>query len=314
MTTLFLHEQALVLDNGIAGETQRVDSANPATFSAAISGALGSPQDIYTQTFVPPGIDAPSIVMIVPGSLGIAPSHVYKAQLLTEAGFAACLVDPFGARKVESTVANQAQFSFAASAWDVLAVGAALHAQGRFSRLGLQGHSRGGSAIQLATAMQKFTAFKVPFAGVYAAYPWCGLQFLSPDVGATRVRSIIGDQDEWCSAQQVQGYTHSLVISGCAASCRIIAGAHHSFDRDTPLENVPDASVAPGAPTVFIDDDGTYLHPVAGRTPADTSERALMLYGIKAGYGVRGAHIGSREDDAELFHEDMILFWREVFA
>ena len=59
--------------------------------------------------------------MIVPGSLGVAPSHVAHAEALTRAGLATFVLDSFGARGVTSTVANQTQFSFAASAYDVLA-------------------------------------------------------------------------------------------------------------------------------------------------------------------------------------------------
>ena len=40
-------------------------------------------------------------------------------------GIAALVIDPFGARAVTSTVANQTQFSFAASAFDVLAAAGA---------------------------------------------------------------------------------------------------------------------------------------------------------------------------------------------
>ena len=61
------------------------------------------------------------VVTVVPGSLGVAASHVTHAETLTDAGLAAFVVDPFGARGITSTVANQAQYSFAASAWDVLA-------------------------------------------------------------------------------------------------------------------------------------------------------------------------------------------------
>ena len=313
MSTLFLHDHVITLENGIAGEPFVVESANPTTFYEAISQGGGVTQSIHAQTFVPTGTSEPPLVVVVPGSMGIAPSHVYKAELLTNAGFAACLLDPFGAREVSSTVSNQAQFSFAASAWDVLATLETLQNQQRFSRYGLQGHSRGGSAIQLAVSMANYTRHEVSIDGLYMAYPWCGFQFLNPGIGSTTVRSIIGDQDEWCLPQQVQGYTQSLCMAGVDASCRIVAGAHHSFDRDTPVELVADASVSPGAPTVFVMDDGTCVHPVLGPCPSDTSDRELMLYGIKAGYGVRGARIGTAENFADVFHEDMMNFWQQVF-
>ena len=61
------------------------------------------------------------VVIVVPGSLGVAPSHLRHAQTFVELGMAACVIDPFGRRGVTSTVSNQAQYSFAASAYDVLA-------------------------------------------------------------------------------------------------------------------------------------------------------------------------------------------------
>ncbi|MEM9624535.1 MAG: prolyl oligopeptidase family serine peptidase [Pseudomonadota bacterium] len=310
----YLHEGDITLENGILGTTWQVTTGNPATFYQAISAPDSVPEtQIFAQTFLPVNIDRPPIVIVVPGSLGIAPSHVYKAKLLTDAGMAACLLDPFGARHVESTVANQAQYSFAASAWDVSATVASLTEQGLVDpdRIGVQGHSRGGSAVLSAASMAKFTHFAGRIAGAYAAYPWSGQQFLNPDVGATKVRSIVGDQDEWCLPQQIQGHMQTLAMCGCDATWRIVAGAHHSFDRDTGVENVEAASVAPAAPTIYIDDDGTSIHPVNGRMPPDTSERDLMLYGIKAGYGKRGAHLGTAADYADIFHADMMTFWRD---
>ena len=315
--TTYLHDGDITLENGIRGDTWHVETGNPATFHQAISDPGSVPgTTICAQTFLPSHAGRIPIVVVVPGSLGIAPSHVYKAELLTNAGFGACLLDPFGSRNVESTVANQAQYSFAASAWDVLATVAALTEQGVVDadRIGVQGHSRGGAAALSAASMAKFTHFRGTIAGVYAAYPWSGQQFVNPSVGTTRVRSIVGDQDEWCLPQQVQAHMHALSLCGNDATCRIVAGAHHSFDRGTPVELVQDASVAPSAPTIYIDDDGTSLHPVEGRMAPETSERDLMLYGIKAGYGRRGARLGTTGDQADVFHADMMDFWQGCLA
>ncbi len=313
----FLHDGEIELENGLTGQLWEVETGDPATFYEAVSEPGAVPlRTIYAQSFFPTGAVQPAMVVVVPGSMGIAPSHVYKAELLTNAGYAACLLDPFGARQVTSTVANQAQFSFAASAWDVLATVAALTAKGQVnpSRIGVQGHSRGGAAVLSAASMSKFVDFPGTMAGVYAAYPWCGQQFLNPDVGRTKVRSIVGDRDEWCLPQQVQGHMQALRLCGNDATWRIVPGAHHSFDRATPVELIAEASVARSAPTIYIDDDGTSLHPVHGRSPAATSERELMLYGIKAGYGTRGAHLGTDADHAGIFHADMMAFWRDCFG
>jgi dienelactone hydrolase len=300
-----------VLENGVTGVSLTVVSANPDTFYQAISEPERMPAaELDAELFLPSGPGPWPAVIVVPGSLGIAPSHVTKARLLTDSGIAAMLLDPFGRRGVSSTVANQAQYSFAASAWDVLAAARTLaeHPAVEADRIGAQGHSRGGSAVLSAACLPRLIASARPLKAVYAAYPWCGQQFSRPLVGPTRVRAVIGDRDEWCLAQQVQGYLHAMRLCGGDASFRLFGGAHHSFDRDTPLELVADASVAPGAPTVFIEDDGC-VHPLTGEPSATISERELMLYGIKAGYGRRGATIGSEGDQASRFHEDMLAFW-----
>ena len=37
-----------------------------------------------------------------------------------------------------------------------------------------------------------------------------------------------------------------------------------------------------------------------------------MVYALKAGYGRKGAKIGSRDGEAELFRDDMVAFWRRT--
>ncbi len=317
MAQIIFDEQPVRLANGLEGEPLDIASADPANFHALISGAAAPETRLNAQLFLPSGQPPPKgwpVVLVVPGSLGVAPSHLYKAELLVPAGIAACVLDPFGRRGVTSTVANQAQYSFAASAWDVVAAAGVLAARADIdaARIGAQGHSRGGSAVLAAACLSEKMHGVPRLHSTYAAYPWCGQQFLRPNVGSTRVRSIIGDRDEWCLAQQVQGYMQAMALLGADATCRIVAGAHHSFDRDTPLELVADASVAPGAPTVYIRDDGVCVHPASGEANADFTERELMLYGIKAGYGRRGAHIGSADGLADVFHGDMMAFWQRM--
>ncbi len=312
-------DQEIVTPGGVVGVTIRIPTANPLNFFEAISNpAAMSQTEILGKLFLPSGDGPWPVVVVVPGSLGIAPSHVAKADLLVEAGIAACLIDPFGTRGVTSTVANQAQFSFAASAWDVLASAAVLAdlEQIDAARIGAQGHSRGGSAVLSAACMARLETVhaRAGLCGIYAAYPWSGQQFLNPYVGDTVVRAVIGDQDEWCLAQQVQGHIQAIRLCGGDASWRIFPGAHHSFDRDTPLELVAEASVSPGAPTIYIREDGAFVHPADGRADPAYTDRELMLYGIKAGYGRRGARLGSAGDQADRFHEDMMAFWRAALG
>src|SRR4029450_2291673 len=102
------------------------------------------------------------------------------------------------------------------------------------------------------------------FRSVLAAYPWSGHQFLDPSVDEPEIRIIMGDADEWCSPMQVQGHREAITLSGGRVTMRLIGGAQHSFDRGTGIENVPDASVSPAAPTAYIANNGAFIHPLHG--------------------------------------------------
>jgi dienelactone hydrolase len=149
-------------------------------------------------------------------------------------------------------------------------------------------------------------------AAVLAAYPWSGHQFLDPRVGATRVRVLMGDRDEWCSLQQVQGHVQAMRLAGGDVTLRVFGGAAHSFDRGTPPVRVEHAAVSPGAPTTYLDADGAGIHPLTGRPDPALTDRDVAVYALKAGYGVRGASLGSRPGEAEAFREEMLAFWRSV--
>ena len=312
-------DQTITFANGATGQNIDIPSASPVNFFQVISAPGDMPKlTVDGKLFLPAGARRPlPAVVVLPGSLGVAPSHLKHAQTLCGLGFATCILDSFGARAVTSTVADQAQFSFAASAHDALAAFQALALRPDIDgqRIGLQGHSRGGSA-GLSAATRCFADAVVGpgrgFAGVLAAYPWSGQQFLSPGVGRTEVRVLMGDADEWCSPAQVQSHCQAIGLAGGTATMRLVGGAQHSFDRDTPVEEIPEAVVSPAAPTTYIADDGAMIHPLADVPDKSLADRDVMVYALKAGYGRKGARIGSGPGEARLFREDMVAFWRRV--
>jgi dienelactone hydrolase len=308
-----------------AGRNIDVPSASPVNYHQVISRSEDMPRVTIDGKLFLPAPDSRSttdkfpLIMIVPGSLGVAPSHVSHAETLTRAGFATFILDSFGARGVTSTVANQTQFSFAASAYDVLAAWRVLASLPEIdgSRIGAQGHSRGGSAVLTAATRRFADAVIGPgfgLNGVLAAYPWSGHQFCDPSVGLTAIRVLMGDADEWCSPMQVQGHCQAIRLTGGNLTMQLVAGAHHSFDRGTPITMVADASVSPAAPTAYVADDGAFIHPTQDLPNANIIDRDLMVYALKSGYGRRGARIGSRDGESELFKAEMLTFWKRVFA
>lgn len=303
---------------GVRGEDLVIRSANPTNYFQAIT-ATGQcePIDIDAKLFVPAAAGPLPAVLLVPGSLGVGESHEAHAATLLKEGFAVCVIDPFGARTVSSTVANQTQFSFAASAFDVVSALVALRQRSEIdaSRIAAQGHSRGGAAVMIAACRQFADAVGSPeaaFAAVYAVYPWCGHQFREPRVSTTRIRAIIGDQDEWCSPQEVQGQINAMRMGGADAEVRVVPGAHHSFDRAEEPHVIEDARVALRAPTVMLDDDGAMFDPRTGSADPSLVDFDLFVYALKQGFGSLGATIGGVEGEPELFVEDMLTFHRQM--
>lgn len=316
---LRFRDRVITFANGSVGENVDVPSANPRNYHEAVSRPPSMPAvTIDGQLFLPRTWPGPvPVVIVVPGSLSVAPSHLRHAETFTDMGMASFVLDPFGARGVVSTVANQTQFSFAASAYDVLAAVKALAGRPEIDarRIGLQGHSRGGTAV-LSAAMRplrtRVLGADQAIRAVLAAYPWCGHQFLDPDTGGAEIRVLIGDRDDWVSAQQAQAYVQAMRLRGARASIRIFAGAAHSFDRDEPVRRIAEASVSPAAPTAYIADDGAFLHPTSEVPDAALVDRDIAVYALKAGYGVRGASLGSAGDQAAQFRADMVAFFQRT--
>jgi dienelactone hydrolase len=321
VSTLRFRDRQIQFANGAVGRSIAIRSANPRNYHQLVSAPAAMPAvQIDGQLFLPPRMKGQApLVIVVPGSLSVAPSHLAHAETFTDLGFASFVLDPFGGRDVTSTVADQTQFSFAASALDVMEAVRQLAALPEVdaSRIGLQGHSRGGSAV-LSAVMRRLHAGiwqeSVRVRAVLAAYPWCGHQPLDPDVGKSVVRVLIGDQDDWVSAQQAQGFVQAMRLRGAAASIRIFPDAEHSFDRLEPVHEIPEASVSPAAPTAYLADDGAFIHPATGVADAALVDRDLAVYALKAGYGQKGATIGARGNQAAAFRDDMMAFFARALS
>ena len=106
----------------------------------------------------------------------------------------------------------------------------------------------------------------------------------------------------------------ALRLSGGDASIRVVDGAAHSFDRLEPLHELPEASVAPAAPTVYLADDGAMIDPLTGRPDRARCDRDVFLAAVEAGFGRRGATIGAVGDQPEHFRADMLAFHAAVFG
>ncbi len=306
--------------SGVIGESMEFVSANPLNYAQAISNPSKCEQvPIHGKMFLPESSQPLPAVIIVPGSLGVSENHLSHAETLLNEEIAVVVLDPFSTRGIASTVSNQTQYSFAASAFDVLAALRALYSFSQIdsTRISAQGHSRGGSAV-LTAAIRAFAdpiiGPEYVFKSVYAVYPWCGHQFVTPYVGTTTVRAIVGELDDWVSTQQVQSQIQAINLCGGNASIRIVPEAAHSFDKEEQLHTIPEASVSPNAPTVYLEDDGSMIDPYSDSSTPEATDRTYFLKAVEAGHGRRGAKIGGTKEQQQAFRTDMLAFHKSNFS
>ena len=114
--------------------------------------------------------------------------------------------------------------------------------------------------------------------------------------------------------QQVQAQVQAIGLIGGDATVRVVGGAWHSFDREEEVYEIPEASVAPAAPTAFIQDDGAMIDYRTGQADPAITDYDMFMAAIDAGLGRWGAHIGSIGDQPDLFRADMLAFHASVLT
>ena len=98
-------DQDIVFRNGAKGQNFEIPTANPLNYFHVISRAAELPRlSIDGKLFLPPAEHRKAggkfpLVMVVPGSLGVAPSHLAHAEAVSEDGFAAFVLDSFADEK-----------------------------------------------------------------------------------------------------------------------------------------------------------------------------------------------------------------------
>jgi dienelactone hydrolase len=308
----------ITLSNGIVGHILTFQGANPTNYEQVISHAPLQHSELAGQLFLPKNVGGrmPTVI-IVPGSGGVSKPMLIHANLLTSADIAVFLIDPFTGRGVKETIADQNQFSFAASAYDVLAAAERLESVPSVdpTRLGAMGYSRGGFAVLMAASKQFATAVlgsqKPPLRAVLAGWPWCGMQFRNATTTNTAVRLSLADQDDWTSPLQCDAWASAMRGSNPNVSVRLFENAYHGFGYETPLAEFPQAITAFNAPIIYIADDGAYLdwytnEPIQNVDDSYWKKRSVpwIQHGVK---------VGSRGSQAKDFTDDMLRFFQASF-
>ena len=248
----------------------------------------------------------------------MGPHHLEQAAALTNQGIAVLLIDPFHGRGIGSTVQDQGRLSWAASTYDVIAAVGFLRRYPKVdpARIGAVGSSRGGTAVMMAMSAQISDAFLGPSQGIkagLAGYPWCGIQFWSSRLSrGAKLLLLSGDKDDWVSVQQCQDAVHSLAQSGGDAQIMLFPGAHHAFDRSgVPPTTIADAPTSTSFPTIYLNDQGTYVDPRSGRPDKKLTAADFQRHASEAGFMHRGVTVGSIGAQANEYVTELTRFMAE---
>lgn len=312
--TLPFHKQRIILPNGIAGHVAQIDSFNVLNYEGVVQGKLGDPVTLHAQVFAPSSAKPCAAVIIVPGSGGVNPAMLVHAEQLTDAGIAACVLDPFTGRSVVNTIAVQEQFSFAASTYDVFACVKFLNTQANIDpqRIGAMGYSRGGIAV-IQAAMSNLASpalSKLPhLRAVLAGWPWGGFQFAEPHIGKTAIRFVAADHDNWASVVQAQAYYSAIKARhpSNSLSMRVFKDAHHGFGYGMPEKQWPEAMKALHAPIVYFNNDGVMLDIWTSKPRPGMDDKAIVSQ--LTSYITRGVTVGSKDGQMADFMQDMTKFF-----
>lgn len=294
------------------GRAIEVDSANPKNYEDIVARWPAPAVRLQARLLLPEAAAPCPAVILVPGSGGVNASMFGHATALNAAGIATLVLDPFGGRTVDNTIADQNQFSFAASTWDVFAAMRRLREEPGIDgdRLGALGYSRGGLAvIQAAMRHLVRAANTPPLRAVLAGWPWCGYQFIRPEIGSTALRILVADHDDWASVVHTQAYFNAIRARSEQASLRIFKDAKHGFGYDIPSREFPQAIAALQAPIAYFDDDGVFCDLWSGQRRPGTDEHAIRAQ--LAPWVTRGVTIGTQGAQRDEFVADTVGFFAE---
>jgi hypothetical protein len=127
------------------------------------------------------------------------------------------------------------------------------------------------------------------FAGVYAVYPWCGHQFARPDVGPPGFGRSSETATTGCRCNRSRPRCRPSVSSAATPRFGSLAAHGHSFDREEEVYEIPEASVAPAAPTTYLTDDGAMVDHRTGQANPTLTDHDMFMAAIDSDLGRWGA-------------------------
>jgi dienelactone hydrolase len=201
-----------------------------------VKDAAGKTVQLTAQLYRPAGAQRLPGVAIFHGCGGVGMNNTRMAQLLQGWGYAALVVDSFGARALKDVCGRHwpTQADAERRAHDIDAALAWLGAQPFVDpgKLAFIGYSYGGGVAALRAFAPADAAAKVPARAAILVYPDCALaDALGPKLAVRQPTLIaMGALDDWTPVAQCKAVIDRVVEGRDLIETHIYEGAHHSFD------------------------------------------------------------------------------------
>lgn len=228
---------------GENGEPIEFTSANPFSFFQVITDLENQEsQEVFGILRFPEDVKHKNLPLIIgaAGSLDWGEHHFEYLAMYREMGIATFELHSFVSRNVTSTVGSQVEVTSAMMILDAYRALEELSQDPRLDikRAAITGWSLGGS-VALFSAWQPLKRSISPdlsFMAHLPIYPPCIFDLEVMEFTEAPIHILIGELDNWVPADACEDLVQDMQSAGFNAGITVYEGAHHSFDRDAPLE------------------------------------------------------------------------------
>ena len=220
------------------GERLQVKSRSPFELHQILTGLEKTPETLVdAELFVPEGEGPFGCVIALHGSLGWAPHHQDHINGWLNAGLAVCKVNSFTSRSIETTANDQLTVTHAMMLVDAFTTRTLLEQDSRIGKVGISGWSLGGTVALYSAWSPLVEILGGPFDAHLPFYPAAHIR---PDVQVWEESPMLilhGEIDNWTPVHFVEGLMPQLPN----ATLHVYPNAHHSFDCEHELTQLPEA-------------------------------------------------------------------------
>ena len=223
-------------------------SANPFSFKDIIDdldnqeeqevfGVLTLPTDISENEKIP-------LVIGVAGSKDWAEHHLEYMAMYQDMGIATFELQAFGSRKVTSTVGSQVEVTTAMIVLDSYRAFEKLadHPNIDSKKVAITGWSLGGGVTLFSAWLPLKNAIntELKFAAHLSYYPPSIVEPYSLNFTDSPIHLLVGELDDWVPAKACVDLSEKMRYNGTNIEVTVYENSHHSFDKNTSPQVVPD--------------------------------------------------------------------------